>query len=362
MKQIIKYISFLVAFLLSTNIYAQTPFDQYTKPTKIKPMLELEATPKFKAYNLDTNSKVSFLEFDEENSTLLAYSKDGSLVAKSFINPQTVKWLSTDPLAKKTPYSSPYCNVDNNPILFKDPDGRFKINYNEADLKQNGLTKMEVVRFEQIVKNMGNIVKDNPTAMSAIANTTDYSNTKIISDLAFNSGPNINLSSSGSFGGKDNINIDYRMIKGLASINDPNELAVQTFAMYLTILHEYGHEGDQTNNSGANTGQYMVITTDYGNGSNTHRLYDKNTGSKDKGCQNWQTSRTGHRGTDIEIMGFGTAFNENVTTGKFEQKPYSITKPYSGLNSTTAPSFQSQVPDAPSSTQMKEVQTKLGVK
>lgn len=39
-------------------------------------------------------------------------------------NPRLGRWLSTDPSAKEFPSMSPYVGIGNNPIMFKDPDGR----------------------------------------------------------------------------------------------------------------------------------------------------------------------------------------------------------------------------------------------
>ncbi len=39
------------------------------------------------------------------------------------LDPRIGRWLSRDPLDYKQPYQSPYCSMNNNPILFNDKDG-----------------------------------------------------------------------------------------------------------------------------------------------------------------------------------------------------------------------------------------------
>ncbi len=44
-----------------------------------------------------------------------------------YYNPRLSQWLSVDPLAEKYPNISSYAYVDNNPVIYIDPDGREKI-------------------------------------------------------------------------------------------------------------------------------------------------------------------------------------------------------------------------------------------
>ena len=91
------------------------------------------------------------------------------------------------------------------------------------------------------------------------------------------------------------------VIKQLSSI-DPlkkDELATQTLGAALTVLHEYGHYGDQVTNEGANTGQFTW-------NDNGERL-PENGENIIRGKQAWSVTATGHRGTDIEVFGFGVS-------------------------------------------------------
>ncbi|GIV28864.1 MAG: hypothetical protein KatS3mg027_2678 [Bacteroidia bacterium] len=207
---------------------------------------------------------------------------------------------TTDILLKETPTQSPYVYAGNNPLLFIDKNGNFKLKYDEQMLKNNGLTKLDIARFEKIVKNISNLIKDNPQALEAISNTTGFTKEEILKHTEFGEGPIIEiLDYPGARGGEDGIVFGVEIIKQLAKIDPSNkeELATQTLGVALTILHEYGHYGDQVTNEGKNTGQYV---------------YDKNgfriPESGDNiilGKQKWKVTGTGHRGTDIEVFGFG---------------------------------------------------------
>jgi hypothetical protein len=250
-----------------------------------------------------------------------------------------------DPLAGKFPYQSPYVYAGNNPIFYVDKKGAFKLNYNEKQLKEQGLTKVEVARFENIVTNIYKLVADNHQALDAIANTTGFSQERIKSDFQLNNGPTISILGigGGARGGRDGIVIDPSVIKHLASISrsDKANLSEQTLGMALTIIHEYGHYGDQVTNEGKNTGQYILNITETSKGKNTNRKYYSEVfggNNIDKGKQKWNTSLTGHRGTDIEVMGFGTSFSIDDDGKHVKEK--------AELSPTTSSEYHNQVPTA----------------
>jgi hypothetical protein len=225
-------------------------------------------------------------------------------------DPRVVRRWNVDPKSAAAPHESPYLFAGGNPIYFIDPDGKFKLNYTEASLKENGLTKLDVVRFENIVNNINNLVKDNPQALAAIANTTGFSQERILDDFKAGNGPTVDIQSigGGAKGGASGIIFDPAMIKALSSIDgsDKTELSKQTLGTALTLLHEYGHHGDQVINDGNNTGQYVLdVTPNATGGTNTNRSYIVGGNNSVIGKQKWRTSLTGHRGTDIETVGFG---------------------------------------------------------
>jgi hypothetical protein len=58
------------------------------------------------------------------------------------------RWLSLDPLEKKYPYLSPYHFCNNNPILYKDFDGRDFITYVKLKNSQTGKSEIHKVTFD----------------------------------------------------------------------------------------------------------------------------------------------------------------------------------------------------------------------
>jgi hypothetical protein len=232
------------------------------------------------------------------------------------------RW-NVDPKTANAPYEGTYTVLGCNPMFYIDPDGNFKLNYTEKQLNDNGLTKLDVVRFESIVNNIYNLVKDNNKALEAIANTTGFSLNTIEEDFKPNNGPDINIAKigGGAKGQLTSIVFDPTMIKSLANIDGTNkaELSEQSLGMALVILHEYGHHGDQKSNKGHSTGQYSLNQRqNSAGGITTERIYDKGTAVLEKGKQRWKSSLTGERGLDVTIAGFGLGTAIIGNTGKIE--------------------------------------------
>lgn len=247
--------------------------------------------------------------FDTKAGKIAAFAKAEVLYNQYNFDPVAFAW-NVDPLAHKAPQSSPYAFCEGNPILYLDPDGRFKRNYNEQTLREHGLTKLDVQRFENIIQNMGQLIANNPQALDAIANSTGFSRERIQQDFAPGNGPNINIAHIGG-GAKGNagrgITFDPIMLKSLASIdaNDREQLATQVLAFALTTGHEYVHFGDETTN-GVRTGQWALLGGRLVPNSESYNgMTPDDPGSRPLGSQHWKRSITGHRGTDFEVMGFG---------------------------------------------------------
>lgn len=265
----------------------------------------VEAEKNYIKYNSKELQKDEFTAANGNKSGLEMYDFGARM-----LDPQRGQWTSLDALSEKYYDLSPTAYVANNPVKYVDPDGKLVLNYTAAQLKDQGLTRSDVARFENIVNNIANIVRDNPQALDAIANTTGFSKDQILSDLAPNSGPSMKIDriGGGATTSASGIKIDPTMIKNLASIDagDKNELALQTLGMAMTVIHEYGHYGDIITNGGKTTGEYT--TSKYPNstgGQNTKRNYFS---AKEEGVQKWKTSLTGERGADIEVVGYGISF------------------------------------------------------
>lgn len=97
------------------------------------------------------------------------------------------------------------------------------------------------------------------------------------------------------------------MIKALASIDAKNrdDLASQTHGMALTLLHEYGHQGDIQIN-GTITEQGYTGQNPYLTGSPNEKL---------EGSQKWRVSITGERGVDVTLIDFGLKDATSSTQG-----------------------------------------------
>lgn len=75
--------------------------------------------------------KYSGKELDEENGL------DWYYFGARYYDPEIARWLAVDPWAIKYPSLSPYNYCANNPIRYKDPNGRFLYDYNDTWISAN---------------------------------------------------------------------------------------------------------------------------------------------------------------------------------------------------------------------------------
>lgn len=123
MKQAIKLFLAIATFIATANIgIAQTPYDDFAPSSKKREMLKLPETT-FRAYNTDTTKETRYIELDKESLVLSYYNQNGTVIKQAFLKPTDFKFLSVDPAAKKNPFVTPYAFVNNNPIIYTDPDG-----------------------------------------------------------------------------------------------------------------------------------------------------------------------------------------------------------------------------------------------
>ena len=229
-----------------------------------------------------------------------------------YLDPTNATWLSVDPLFEKYVGMTPYNYCAGNPVIYSDPTGCFKVSITEDEMNTYGLSKENISRFYTLVENIGNLIDQE--VLSVIINTTGLSETDIKEDMVYGKGPTINLTTGGSYCDGDDIYINWQVVKDLTDASsekrirgkDYSELAEKCFLTSLTILHEYGHYGDQKTNK-TNSGQWTMIE-----GVKKINL-DKgwcSKAAKAKGSQKWQESKTGHRGDDVTYYGFGAILNE----------------------------------------------------
>jgi len=234
------------------------------------------------------------------------------------------RFLSLDVLFKEIPFQSPYVFAGNDPVRCIDKNGNFKLP-TDKELEAQGLTPQEITRFRNIVDNVAKVVIDNPNALDAISKTTGFSKEKIISDMQPNQGPTISISKDGNGmncqSGIINWPADQIKYLGGISSDDKSLLAEQTLGTVMTLLHEYGHYGDQITNAYEKDGGTVYPNT--GQYSNGKFDADKPTSGSDvlksgkqKDVGGYEYSITGHRGTDVTVLGYGVDTSlkpDNVT-------------------------------------------------
>jgi RHS repeat-associated protein len=220
-------------------------------------------------------------------------------------DPRLGRFLSIDPFYKTSPGESNYVFAGNSPVHFLDQEGGFRIKYNQKALKGAGVSKLDIQRFESIIKNVDKLVKENPNVLDALIKSTGLSKDQILKDFKFNESKStiidVTFFGPGARGGKDGIVIDAAILKSLGrftSSDKENKLAEQTLGMALTIIHKYTHVGDVVKN-GKLTGQYTV-TDDPKKPIQINEKVDGTAGKQD-----YKWSFSGHRGDDVTIIGFG---------------------------------------------------------
>ena len=214
---------------------------------------------------------------------------------------------------------SNYAAFKNNPIIFIDPDGRLAMeSYTDEQLKGMDLNRDDYNRFKNIVDNISNLVKNNETALKEICATTGFDKETVLKDLAKGGRVKVSIQDDkdklrpGTAQGSRDGGIEFtpEIIKYLGSISYDNQerLSRNILTVAITVLHEYGHYGDQVTNDGKNSGQFNPVDRDAKGIEYALRVnyYNNKANSIMKGApQQRDVTLTGHRGSDIEQYGFG---------------------------------------------------------
>lgn len=104
-------------------------------------------------YESDTVVRVGRVLIDVRSGLVVGFVDRDTLTSEATLEPEvTSRWLSTDPLAGKFPYMSPYAAFENNPILLVDPDGESPISAFAKRVAQLSLKKAAKEAVEVMVK------------------------------------------------------------------------------------------------------------------------------------------------------------------------------------------------------------------
>ena len=110
------------AIILSLNVCAQQPFEQYGYKVKV---LTLSQGKYEEFFDRDTIVQIGSVMFNTVTNTITGFAVQDTVYSEANFEPQIIsKFLSPDPLANQYYDLSPYNFVANNPIKYTDPDGR----------------------------------------------------------------------------------------------------------------------------------------------------------------------------------------------------------------------------------------------
>ncbi len=235
-----------------------------------------------------------------------------------YLDPTGAMWLSVDPMWEKYAGMSPYNYCMGNPVVMVDPDGRFSVNVEDAE--HWGLTKDEVDCFTNLIDDISKVLYDengilDKELIGIIRDVTGCNDKQILEDFSKDKGPSIRFTSGATQTCNDVIFVNVDAVKyyaasqhssGFTTVGDKDfkTSAMSSFLMVMDILHEYAHYGDYITN-GELTGQTHLegnkVVPDLRSDGTPHR----------PGKQG--QSRTGHRGDDLTLLGFGCTVYESGT-------------------------------------------------
>lgn len=127
MKKEFCFIVFLMSLLCSTA-NGQNPYQSIGKPMPKGKMLTLSDGKFQEFFPNDTLVPIGSVMYNTITGQVVAFLTRDTMYAEYNLEPEIVsRWLSPDPLAAKYPQWSPYVAMNNNPILYIDPDGKENI-------------------------------------------------------------------------------------------------------------------------------------------------------------------------------------------------------------------------------------------
>ena len=122
-------LSFLAICIAITTIQAQNepvnPFEEFGYKPKIA---TLSKGKYVEFYDQDTIVQIGGAVFNTVTMKIMGFVEYDTIRSEYNISPEVIsRWLSPDPLTNEFPSWSPYNYVNDNPIIFVDPDGQYPI-------------------------------------------------------------------------------------------------------------------------------------------------------------------------------------------------------------------------------------------
>jgi RHS repeat-associated protein len=188
------------------------------------------------------------------------------------------------------------------PIVFIDPDGRFKITVTGEEMAQAGIT--DVMGFGnylfQVATELENFSndKDNQDVTRMMTWITGLPADEIKDAFKAGSGVEVRLKKLVPFPvvtesqhpkeGYMNLNINDFAFGFTKSLEKNSESELYLFSNMMYVMHEYGHYGDKKTNNGSNSGQGILNNNDL-----------EESSDKTKPLQS-KRSPALHRGSDVD--------------------------------------------------------------
>jgi len=180
---------------------------------------------------------------DELNLNLYDYG------ARNY-DPALGRWMNLDPLANMYPSTSPYAFVNNNPLIFVDPDGRlilsakFVRDYPEiANYIKNNL-KNDVLNSPRIMEALSQVTGGNLNAKTVSYALTDGQGPKYQTSKA----PGGSEGATGYYNSSSNtIQIGQEFLNKIEEVLKNGSLEQKeeaALALLMSTLHEFSHYGD----------------------------------------------------------------------------------------------------------------------
>jgi hypothetical protein len=164
----------LILIVLLSFVYAkaQNPFAEYGYKPKIATLSQGQYNEFF---DNDTLVQIGSVLFNTKSKQIVAFIETDTLYSEATLEPDIVsRWISPDPLAAKFPQVSPYVYVNNNPLIFIDPNGEYAVFHHYA-FTLKSMTKLGYAsKVSDLVGHYAGTYADNPGTFLASIQGTPY--------------------------------------------------------------------------------------------------------------------------------------------------------------------------------------------